>query len=133
MYAATVTVTEVGPNEIEIEIVELDCGTADIATVNGAPILGTVVRVGSELMSGAGTTVDPIATRTTPPASANVGDVVVVPVSTPIATLDIVGSAVFSLTEGDGAGLGRFYHSARCDAGADNIVRTVYRIRVGSW
>lgn len=132
-YAYTVTTKQVGPNEIEITIDETDCGTADIAVVDGVPYEGTVLRVSAQLVSGSATTIDPIASRTTPPASALAGDIVVVPVSTAADVIDRSGYAVYSTVENDAQGLGRIYHSSRCDAGSDNVVQTVYRIRSGSW
>lgn len=131
-YAAVVTVTQVSANEYEVLVSETDCGTANVATIDGIPFVGSVVRVSAELLSGTGTTIDPIATRTNPPASADETDVIVVPVSTPAATIDVTGAADYS-TGADGAGFGRMFHSARCDAGANNVVKTLYRIRANVW
>lgn len=131
-YAAVVTVTQVSSAEYEILVEETDCGASDVATIDGVPFVGSVVRVSAELISGSGTTINPIATRTTPPVSADETDVIVVPVSTPAATIDVSGSADYS-TGPDGVGLGRMYHTARCDAGADNVVKTLYRIRANVW
>lgn len=132
-YAAVVTVTQVGANEWEVRVEETGCGAADVATIDGVPYDGNVVRVSAELTSGTGTTINPIAARTSPPDTAVITDVVVAPVSTAAAIIDVVGSAPYSTIETTAAGMGRIYHCSRCDAGADNVVSTLYRIKANSW
>lgn len=132
-YTATVTVTQVGVSEWQVLVEETDCGVADVAVLDGIPTVGNVVRVSAQLLSGSGATINPIATLTNPPASANTISTVVIPVGTAAASIDVTGVAQYTAVDQDPAGLGRIYHSSRCNAGADNVVQTLYRIRSNHW
>lgn len=132
-YTATVTVTQVGSLEWQILVEETDCGVADVAVIDGIPNVGNVVRVSGQLVAGSGATVNPILTLTNPPAAATSDAVVVIPVGAAAASFDVTGAAQYAVIDQDGSGLGRVYHSSRCNAGADNTVRTLYRIRANYW
>lgn len=132
-YAATVTVTQVGASEWQVLVEETDCGAADVAVLDGIPNVGNVVRVSAQLLAGSGATINPIATLTNPPASATADGVIVIPVGTAAVSVDVTGTAQYAAVDQDGSGLGRIYHSSRCNAGADNTVRTVYRVRANHW
>ncbi len=123
-YAAVVEVNMVGDNEFEVEIAETDCGASDIATVVGLPIVGTVVRQTCVLVSGTGTTVDPLLGENTPPTT---GDPIVEN-ATPAATVDTGGAAAYNVEPAASATL---YHMSRPNAGTNNVIRTNYKIKAG--
>lgn len=131
-YAATVTVKNVGSNLWEVTIDETDAGNGDFTEVEGIPMTGSVLEVRSELLSGAGATVCPRLTKTSPPASAIVPDIVVQPIETPAASQSNRGSALYTCAEQGTTG-GKLYHAATVNAGSNNVIRTVYNLYGNVW
>lgn len=130
---ATVTIVNAGPGEFEITIDETDATSSSEVVVPGVPILGLVKRVQIQLVSGSGTTVQPILGRVTNPAAASITDWVVEPISDPAEAapaIDRCGGATYRALTVTGS-KGTLYHRSRVDAGANNVIQTVYHIKAG--
>lgn len=130
---ATVTVVNAGPGEFEVTIDETSATSTSEVEITGVPILGVVKRVQIQLVSGAGTTVQPILGRVTNPAAAPITDWVVEPISDPAdaaPAIDRCGGATYRALTVTG-GQGTLYHRSRVDAGSNNTIQTVYHIKAG--
>lgn len=127
-YAADVTVIEVGSGEWEVTIEETDAGSADFTEITGLPVAGDAIEIMAQKISGAGATINPILARTSPPGSATIPDTVAVPLSAAAATASVRGSAPYTVIDTSG-GLGVLYHASRVNAGSNNVITTVWRIR----
>lgn len=132
-YAAP-TVTQVGPTEWLVIITGTNIQSSDLIAVPGLPIVGNVIRVACGSSGGAAATVNPIITRTTPPASAAVTDIVVVPVAPAdlALTCDVKGTAPY-VASVVASGRGTLYFAARPDAGADNTIEASFYVTGTGW
>lgn len=139
-YAFTTTVRWLGPTEFSIRIEETDCAAGDEATVDvaapalgpGPPLVGKVLRQTCVLESGTATTINPVL-REVPVANPDAVTRVVVendPNVQPIpAIVDTEGVAVYDDATPSPLGpWGRLFGQSRPDAGADNVIVTIYRI-----
>jgi len=138
-YAFTTTIRQVGATEYSVRIDEIDCGPADEATVDvaaailgpGVPLVGKVLRQTCVLQpGGTAVTINPILGEISP---ATTPDRVVVendPNNQPIPNIvDTEGVAVYDdATQSPLGPWGRLFHMSRPNAGADNVVITMYRI-----
>jgi hypothetical protein len=119
-YAASSTVTPVKPGHYLLDIDESDVGVTDFTSVNGLPVIGSIMRVESSLESGTGTTVAPI----TASADTFAGrDVITAATAAAVVDENLVEGIPYALTDG------KFYHQATPDAGTDNVIKTRYLIR----
>jgi hypothetical protein len=124
-YSAIVTVTQVGASEYAVRIEETDCGPADEAIVTGVPLVGRVLRQQCIRTAGTAAMVWPVLGETTP---ATTPTRVVVEPDAPAALVDIQGEATyFDATKAPGPE-GRLFHQSRPNAGADNVITSIYNI-----
>jgi isoaspartyl peptidase/L-asparaginase-like protein (Ntn-hydrolase superfamily) len=119
-YSATPTVTALNTGHYLVDINETDVGVADSTTVSGLPKVGSVMRVSSSIVSGAGTTVAPVLSTSTTFTGSDV-----ILEATAAATVDEVQTdgVPYVLTDG------KFYHQATPDAGSNNVIQTRYLVR----
>jgi len=115
-YASVVSVNNLGAGRWVVQIDETDAGAATEATISGLPARLKLLKQITSLISGTGTTVDPILGTATNPS----GPTVVVANDTPSADVNSVASPAIPLY---GTTL---YHRSVCDAGADNVVVSLY-------
>lgn len=116
------TVEHVGPNAVQVTILETDCAVGDEAVIPGMPIQGTCRRQICVLDSGTAATVDPVLGAVPNPAGTIY---IVVENAVPGAVIDTQGVATY-VSE-----TGILYHRSRPNAGADNVVQTIYDISIG--
>jgi hypothetical protein len=122
-YANTVGVTRKS-NEVLVTISESEVASSSEADVIALGFTkGRILRQTCVLMSGTGTTVDPVIGIATNPAGANIA----LENGTAAATVDnqVAGGATFFATTGN------LYHRSNPDAGTDNTIVTTYHILVG--
>lgn len=124
-YNATVTLTHHGGRDYSIVINETEAGAATEATITGLPIKGRVVSQIAQLVSGTGTTIDPILGTATDPSS-NANSIVVENDTAAAAISNLASPEVPYITTN-----GTLYHRSVCDAGADNTVQTTYLLKAG--
>lgn len=124
-YTATIAIEVVGASATAIYITETDCSATDEAVIPNSPAQGEVKRQICVRISGTCTTVDPILGTIANPA----GTIrVVVENETPAAVCDTEGTATYTIQSGGQT----LYHRSRPDAGADNVIQSVYHI-VSGW
>ena len=124
-YTPTVTITAVGSGDYVVQVSETEAGTATEATIQGLPPKGRIRAQIAQLVSGTGTTIDPVlGTATNPAASALTK---ILGNGTPAAGINNQASRPIDYYDVDGT----LYHRSICDAGADNAVVTIYLISSG--
>lgn len=126
-YAATITVDFLDAKDIRLTVDESDVSATDEATIDlsyyNLPAKFRIYIQESQLLSGAGATVDPILMQD----SGATGDATRIVVENETAGVGISNNAVSPIRAYTDSGF--LYHQARPDAGADNVIRTVYHIR----
>lgn len=127
-----VTIKNISPGCFEVTVDESGASATSETTLEGMPTVGTVRRVQAQLISGTATGVAPILGRITDPAAAPATDLVVESATTASAAqrIDKCGSATYEAVEILNS-KGVLYHRPRCNAGSNNVVRTVYHIKTG--
>lgn len=123
-YAATVTVKQVGPGEYLVRVSETDCGAADEAVITGLPVVGRVRRMTCQLIGGTAVSVDPVLAM----VAAGTGVDAIVGPGTPAAIVTSLSANTYATPTGDSV----FYHRSQPNAGADNVIETVYNVS-GRW
>lgn len=123
-YSATITQRVRPSGVIEIEIREVDAGTATETDSFRLPETFRLISIKADLISGSGATINPsIFWRG--------GD------GTVTTNIYEFGAAAANIDTTPGTGLvirarqRVGYHRAVCNAGSDNVVRTIYRIMPG--
>lgn len=122
-YAASVTLTHIGGRDYKLVIQESEAGAATEATITGLPTKGVVTAQLCTKHSGTATTVAPILVTA-------VGSVLAVQ------TVIEATAAADQSNQADPPAQyqvdnGTMYHRSVCNAGADNVITTVYFIRAG--
>lgn len=117
-YSASVTVNNLGAGRWIVEINELEAGAATEATITGLPTDLRLLKQVSSLISGTGTTVDPILGTASNPS----GISVVAENDTAAADVNNVASPAIPFY----AATGQLFHRSVCDAGSDNTVASLY-------
>tara|TARA_R110000803_G_scaffold55081_3_gene111917 strand:- start:95 stop:475 length:381 start_codon:yes stop_codon:yes gene_type:complete len=117
-YANVITVNEIGGGRWLVQINETDAGVATEAVITGLPVDLRLLKQVTSLVSGTGTTVDPI--LGTAPAPSGVS--IVAENDTAAADVNNVASPAIPFYAATGA----LYHRSICDAGADNVVVSLY-------
>ena len=135
-YAAVVTVTQRSPSKYVVRIEETDCSSTDEATLDGLPLVGSVRRQQCILQSGTAATVQPILGEVPDPVTNT--DRVVAQEGTAGAITDSAGVATYEDTTPTPPGVvdangepvvgARLYHRSRPNAGADNVIVSIYHI-----
>ena len=115
-YTPTIVVTPVGSGDFVVTINEVESGTATEATITGLPIKGEVRFVAAQLVSGTGTTIDPVIGHITNPGASALTKII--ENDTAAAGINVVSTKPIPYYDEDGT---LFYRSI-CDAGADNVV-----------
>jgi len=122
-YAAAVTVTNLSVRKWLVTISETDCGVADEAAITGLPSRARLLKQVTSLVSGTGTTVDPVIGTATNPTGVNV----VASNDTAAADVNNVASPAIAFVSTTG-----LFHRSNPDAGADNVIQTQY-LFLGGW
>lgn len=117
-YNAIVQVDNLGAGRWSVQIAETEAGAATEAVVTGLPVDLRLLKQVSSLVSGTGTTVDPILGTATNPSGVNV----IAENDTPAVDVNNVASPPIPFVAATGA----VYHRSICDAGSDNVVQSVY-------
>lgn len=121
-YSATVDIKALGNTRV-VTITETDCGAGDEATISLGFSKGRVIKQASALTSGDASTVNPVLGTASNPAG---NDIVVsnVTAADPVANVVSGGGMPFDCT-------GVLYHRSKPDAGANNVIESVYYIFTG--
>ena len=124
-YASSVSVTHIGGRDFKVIVSESGCGASDETIISGLPIKGLILSQTVSLISGTGTTVDPVIGIATDPGALAVTTVA----SNDTAAAQISNLALppipFITTDG------KLYMRSQPDAGADNVIQTAYAIKAG--
>ena len=125
-YSATVQVNPIGSGDFEVLITENDAEATSEATIPGLPIKGRVWSMAAQLVSGAGTTIDPVLGHLTNPAASGM---------TKLLENDTAAAGVHNVAIGpvpyyDADGV--LFHRSGVDSGTDNVIQTRYLIS-SSW
>lgn len=124
-YSYDITITPIGSGDYLVQIDELEAGAATEATIPGLPPKGRVRAQIAQLISGTGTTIDPVLGTTTDPAASSL--TTIVSNGTAAAGVNNLASPAVTYYDADG----QLFHRSVCDAGADNTVTSVYLISSG--
>ena len=123
-YTPTVTITAVGSGDYVVQVSETEAGPATEATIQGVPPKGRIRAQISQLVSGTGTTIDPVlGTATNPAASALTK---ILDNGTAAAGINNQATRPIDYYDVDGT----LYHRSVCDAGLNTVV-TIYLISSG--
>jgi hypothetical protein len=125
MYSFTTTITAIGSGDYLVQIDELEASATSEATINGVPPKGSVRGQKAQLISGTGTTIDPVLGSATNPAGSAL--TTILSNGTAAAAINNVANPAIPYYDSDGS----LFHRSVCDAGADNTVTTVYLISAG--
>ena len=125
-YSATVLVNPIGSGDLEILITENDAEATSEATIPGLPIKGRIWSMAAQLVSGAGSTIDPVLGKLTNPAASGM---------TKLLENDTAAAGVHNVAIGPVpyyAPDGVLFHRSGVDSGTDNVIQTRYLIS-SSW
>ena len=124
-YSFSTTITAIGSGDYVVQVSELEAGPATEATIVGLPPKGRVRAQIAQLISGTGTTIDPVlGTATNPAASALTK---ILDNGTAAAGINNQATRPIDYYDVDGT----LYHRSVCDAGLSTVV-TIYLISA-SW
>ena len=121
-YAFSTSIDQLG-NQLVVTIAESDCGSTDEATIALDFSRGRVIKQACSKTSGTATTVNPVLGTAAAPA----GNTIIIANDTaddPVA--NVVQGGMPFITNGT------LYHRSQPDAGADNVVESIYYI-VKDW
>jgi hypothetical protein len=122
-YAASVTLTHIGGRDYKLVIQESEAGAATEATITGLPTKGIVTAQLATKASGTAATIAPILVT----AAGSVLAVQTVIQATAAADQSNQADPPAQYQVDNGT----MYHRSVCNAGADNVITTVYFIRAG--
>mgnify|MGYP001181224749 CR=1 FL=1 len=117
-YSASVTVNNLGAGRWIVQINETEAGAATEATITGLPPNFRLLKQVCTLVSGTGTTVDPILGTTAHPS----GIAGIAENETAATDVNNVARPPIPLHTGSG----ELFHRSICDAGADNVCLSLY-------
>ena len=124
-YTAAVTVVHLGGRDFKVTVIETDAGAATEVIIGQLPIKGVIVSQMASLITGTGTTIDPVVGVATNPGAKAVTTVI----ENDTAAAQISNLALppvpFVATGG------QLFMRSQCDAGSDNSVETVLLIKAG--
>ena len=123
-YGFTFTLNAVGSGDYVLEINESDCGPASEATVTGLPPKGRILAQISQIISGAGTTVDPILGTATNPGALNLTTIL----ENDVAAIGVNNQAEQEINYYDTDG--QLFHRSVPDTGL-SVIKTLYYLKSG--
>ena len=122
-YSNTAVLTHIGGRDYKLVIQESEAGAATEATITGLPTKGVVTAQLATKASGTAATIAPILVTAAGSALA-------------VQTVIEATAAADQSNQADPPAqyqvdTGTMYHRSVCNAGADNVITTVYFIRAG--
>jgi hypothetical protein len=125
-YTPTVTITAVGSGDYVVQVSEVEASAASETTIVGLPPKGRVRSQICQLISGTGSTIDPVlGTATNPDASALTR---ILANGTAAAGVNNQATAPITYYDEDGT---LYHRSVVNDATADHTIATLYYISAG--
>ena len=121
-YAAVVTVTNLGKRKWLATVVESDCSATDEAVIVGIPSTSRLLTQVVSLISGTGTTVNPVLGSATNPSGIDL----IVSNETAASSVNNIASPAIPFVAS-----ANLFARSNPDAGADNVIHTKYIFLAG--